>query len=160
MMAEGGDVSRALRRRAVHRAEGGGITREKFPLASMALEGDFASIEKPKKMAISDLKLSPTLDQRVAKGKELQARTNPGNIWEGSGGPEPLMTRQTQLGGDNLRFAAEGGTARGALPVKQVRDKIPAYLTEGEYVLPADVVRSVGLEKLDKLVKKYHRPNA
>lgn len=57
-------------------------------------------------------------------------------------------------------MAAEGGRARGALPVRQVRDKIPAYLSEGEYVIPADVVRSVGLEKLDKMVAKYHRPGA
>jgi hypothetical protein len=52
---------------------------------------------------------------------------------------------------------AGGGRARGALPVKQVRDEIPAMLAEGEYVVPADVVRAVGIEKLDKMVAKYHR---
>lgn len=55
---------------------------------------------------------------------------------------------------------AEGGRAVGALPVKQSRDTIPAMLAEGEYVIPADVVRAVGIEKLDKMVAKYHRPGA
>jgi hypothetical protein len=31
---------------------------------------------------------------------------------------------------------------------KEVRDDIPANLSEGEFVLPADVVRYHGLEKL------------
>ena len=34
---------------------------------------------------------------------------------------------------------------------KEVRDDIPAQLSEGEFVLPADVVRYHGLEKLMKL---------
>jgi hypothetical protein len=32
-----------------------------------------------------------------------------------------------------------------------VRDDIPAQLSEGEFVFPADVVRYIGLEKLMKL---------
>lgn len=48
----------------------------------------------------------------------------------------------------------------GAIPNQQSRDVVPAMLHEGEYVIPADVVRSVGLEKLDKLVAKYHNPEA
>ena len=63
-------------------------------------------------------------------------------------------------------YAAEGGQARGpmrargAVPTRQSRDDIAAYLAEGEYVLPADVVRAIGIEKLDKMVAKYHRENA
>ena len=34
---------------------------------------------------------------------------------------------------------------------KEVRDDIPAQLSEGEFVFPADVVRFIGLEKLMKL---------
>jgi hypothetical protein len=64
------------------------------------------------------------------------------------------------------QFMAEGGhaqgpmRARGVIPSRQARDNIPAYLAEGEYVLPADVVRALGIEKLDKMVAKYHRDNA
>jgi hypothetical protein len=48
----------------------------------------------------------------------------------------------------------------GALPVRQSRDKIPAVLAEGEFVVPADVVRSKGIEFFDKLVQKHHRAGA
>lgn len=54
-------------------------------------------------------------------------------------------------------YYAEGG---GAIPVRQARDKIPAMLAEGEYVIPEDVVRAVGIERLDKMVAKYHRAGA
>lgn len=54
-------------------------------------------------------------------------------------------------------YQAEGGRA---IPRRQSRDKVPAMLSEGEYVLPADVVSALGIEKLDKLVSKYHRSNA
>tara|TARA_R100001460_G_scaffold10204_2_gene24121 strand:- start:172 stop:408 length:237 start_codon:yes stop_codon:yes gene_type:complete len=34
---------------------------------------------------------------------------------------------------------------------EEVRDDIPAQLSEGEFVFPADVVRFIGLEKLMKI---------
>ena len=34
---------------------------------------------------------------------------------------------------------------------EEVRDDIPAQLSEGEFVFPADVVRYIGLEKLMRL---------
>jgi len=55
---------------------------------------------------------------------------------------------------------AEGGRMQGAIPKRQARDTVPALLAEGEYVIPEDVVRAVGIEKLDKMVAKYHRPGA
>lgn len=42
---------------------------------------------------------------------------------------------------------------QGALP-EEVRDDVDAKLSKGEYVLPADVVRYLGLEKIEALVKK------
>jgi hypothetical protein len=182
MMAEGGEVRRD---RAVHRAEGGVIQREQFPLASAVIEGDFTRIENPKQMAIS-APAGPSMTQRFDSGMSMMGRTDPGNVWaEGDQAPPPMMVNQQRLGGDNMAYAAEGGyagvrnlisqvrgrpqmmaeggqpqRARGALPVRQSRDVLPAYLAEGEYVIPADVVRSVGLEKLDKMVAKYHRENA
>ena len=35
---------------------------------------------------------------------------------------------------------------------EEVRDDIPAQLSEGEFVFPADVVRTLGLEKLMNLI--------
>lgn len=57
---------------------------------------------------------------------------------------------------------AEGGRARfrGAIPTRQSRDNIPAWLTEGEYVVPRDVVQAKGIEFFDRLTKKHHRENS
>jgi hypothetical protein len=107
--------------------------------------------------------VGPSALDRLQAGMDAAQNYQGSNVWEGQTSSDPrMLIPQQQLGGDNLRYAAEGGPqrARGALPVRQVRDRIPAFLAEGEYVIPADVVRSVGLEKLDKLVAKYHRENA
>lgn len=45
-------------------------------------------------------------------------------------------------------------------PGGPVDDKIPAMLSDGEYVIPADVVKAKGLEFFDKLKEKYHTPAA
>ena len=63
---------------------------------------------------------------------------------------------------------AEGGAMGGqgsgsqyqVMPNVQARDKIQAYLTPGEVVVPADVVRIKGQEFFDKLIAKHHRPGA
>ena len=60
---------------------------------------------------------------------------------------------------------ADGGDVHeGAGPVRgiggPVDDKIPAMLSNGEYVVPADVVRAKGVEFFDKLKQKYHTPAA
>ena len=146
MMAEGGAV--------------GAISREKFPISKAVIEGDFKRVDgldvKGKKPAISfasrlDNGMQAASDYAASAGSSEQAPIR-----------SEMVVHQTQLTGDGQQYAAEGGRmrARGALPVKQARDNIPAYLTEGEYVVPADVVRAVGLEKLDKMVAKYHRANA
>lgn len=61
-----------------------------------------------------------------------------------------------------LRLA--DGAHVGAGPVSgpggPVDDKIPAMLSNGEYVLPADTVKKIGKGKLDKLVKETHTPAA
>lgn len=41
-----------------------------------------------------------------------------------------------------------------------VDDAVPAMLSDGEYVIPADVVRKKGEEFFDKLIEKYHTPAA
>ena len=39
-----------------------------------------------------------------------------------------------------------------------VDDSVPAYLSDGEYVIPEDVVRAKGEEFFDKLIERYHTP--
>lgn len=41
-----------------------------------------------------------------------------------------------------------------------IDDQVPAMLSDGEYVIPADVVRKKGEEFFDKLIEKYHTPAA
>ena len=59
---------------------------------------------------------------------------------------------------------ADGGTHTGKGPVSgpggPIDDKIPAMLSDGEYVLPADTTAKIGKAKLDKLVKETHTPAA
>lgn len=41
-----------------------------------------------------------------------------------------------------------------------IDDRVPAYLSDGEFVIPADVVRRKGEEFFEKLIEKYHTPAA
>lgn len=50
------------------------------------------------------------------------------------------------------------GHVRG--PGTGISDSIPARLSDGEYVIPADVVKRKGVEFFDKLLDKYHMPAA
>lgn len=56
------------------------------------------------------------------------------------------------------------GTFVGSGPVSgpggPIDDKVPAMLSNGEYVLPADTVKAIGVKKLDKMVKETHTPAA
>lgn len=69
--------------------------------------------------------------------------------------------------GGNVRRTGIGyadGTHVGAGAVEgpggPVDDKIPAMLSNGEYVLPADTAKKIGIKKLDKVVKETHTPAA
>ena len=51
-----------------------------------------------------------------------------------------------------------GGDVKG--PGGPVDDKVPALLSNGEYVLPADTVRAIGVKNLDSMVSETHTPAA
>lgn len=53
-------------------------------------------------------------------------------------------------------FKAEGGSVEG--PGGPTDDKVPAMLSDGEYVLPADTVKAVGVDKLNALRDATHEP--
>lgn len=68
-------------------------------------------------------------------------------------------------GGADGAGYADGGTP--GIRVAQARanpettsDKIPAMLSEDEYVLPADVTAALGIDFLDSLVDRFHVPAA
>ena len=51
---------------------------------------------------------------------------------------------------------ASGGAIEG--PGTGISDSIPARLSDGEYVIPADVVRAKGIAFFDKMLKQHHMP--
>lgn len=58
---------------------------------------------------------------------------------------------------------ADGGEARGGIvsgPGTGISDSIPAKLSDGEYVIPADVVKAKGIKFFDELLDKHHTPAA
>jgi hypothetical protein len=70
-------------------------------------------------------------------------------------------------GGGVPNGGGHGGRIRG--PGNGISDDVPAVndntgqriqLSNGEYIIPADVVRKVGEDKFDSLIKKYHTPAA
>ena len=55
-----------------------------------------------------------------------------------------------------MMSAARGAQVRG--PGTSTSDSIPARLSDGEFVLPADTVRQVGIKSLRDLVSLTHKP--
>lgn len=62
--------------------------------------------------------------------------------------------QQTLLKESGFLRRKEGGPVRG--PGGPRDDKIPAMLSNGEYVLPADTVKKVGVAKLERLRRRTH----
>lgn len=61
-------------------------------------------------------------------------------------------------GGQAIPFNREGHVATGMGDGSGVDDTVPAMLSDGEFVIPADVVRKKGEEFFEKLIAKYHTP--
>lgn len=59
-----------------------------------------------------------------------------------------------------IPFQKDGPVATGTGDGSGVDDSVPAYLSDGEFVIPADVVRVKGTDFFEKLVEKYHTPAA
>jgi hypothetical protein len=83
-----------------------------------------------------------------------------GGLFQGAGMAAGMMYKKADGGyidGRGLRMA-NGGHVDG--PGGPVDDRVPAMLSHGEYVIPADVVQAKGVEFFDKLKEKYHTPAA
>lgn len=59
-----------------------------------------------------------------------------------------------------LPFDDDGHVDTGLGDGSGIDDTVPARISDGEYVIPADVVRQKGVEFFDKLVERYHTPAA
>lgn len=88
-----------------------------------------------------------------------------GGLFKGLGGLAGMAfgAPTGSVGAKLLGFADGGmprkrGMVRG--PGGPVDDMIPAMLSDGEYVIPADTVKAIGKKNLDKVVDKTHTPAA
>lgn len=77
------------------------------------------------------------------------------------GGPvAEAPTNGVVIEGEYSRVQDPMGEVEGPGDGSGIDDQIPAMLSDGEYVIPADVVRAKGEEFFDKLLERYHVPAA
>ena len=120
--------------------------------------GPLVLARNAKKMTISEMKKTGAEGLPIRTGKPIEGLKNlkrTKTLFKKGG---TIMKEQMELfqeGG----LQEEGGTvdpvSGNEVPIgstkEEVRDDIPAQLSEGEFVFPADVVRFIGLEKLMQL---------
>ena len=137
----------------------GKLFRPKDPMKSAIANGDYILIKGPpgketaakatalsKKMsqAVADARMSPT-DRKIKEAEDRLLKKMEGKVSFAEGG---LLDE-----GGSVDEESGNDVPPGALQ-EEVRDDIPAQLSEGEFVLPADVVRYIGLENLMQLRQK------
>ena len=67
---------------------------------------------------------------------------------------QPAATTAPKQQDSTVTMAAQGGLIEG--PGTDTSDSIPANLSNGEYIIPADVVRQLGSNYFDRLVSKHN----
>ena len=102
--------------------------------------------------AASDNADSTSSDASAATGDSASGDSG-GNGGDGASGDGA----GSGSGGDGAGDA-DGGHIQG--PGTSISDSIPAKLSDGEFVISADVVKAVGIDKLQALQDKYHVPAA
>ena len=115
-------------------------------------------MERKKMDVIDEMPISRKAGERIKQRRLEQA--GDGKALEANKGGMPKQMEMFADGG----LKDEGGTIDpvsgndvppGATQ-EEVRDDIPAKLSEGEFVFPADVVRFIGLEKLMAMRQQEH----
>jgi hypothetical protein len=109
--------------------------------------------------------LDPERNARIAEYRAQAEREKQAAAQAAAPVPPPAQP-QSAISGYNGMSATErrmkelglkdGGHVRG--PGTGTSDSIPAMLSDGEFVMPADTVRKVGVRKLQDLVDKTHKP--
>lgn len=59
-----------------------------------------------------------------------------------------------------IPFSKDGPVDQGPSDGSGIDDQVPAMLSRGEFVIPADVVEALGTRHFEKLLEKYHTPAA
>jgi len=95
------------------------------------------------------------------QGQQMAALLNAGGAMYGYSQGYPVRSAD---GGEIHAYKDGHGVTSGPGKVSGsgtgISDSIPARLSDGEYVIPADVVKRKGVEFFDKLLDKYHMPAA
>mgnify|MGYP007086565877 CR=1 FL=1 len=182
MMAEGGHVGtkRAALGGAlgagVHGARvgatgpGGRVVREEFPLAPMATSvgNTYDGELQPVSPTVQHAGVAQRWRERREDADQYTRRGGGSGVggaltmddrWRNAGTALSSFQPTNIWADQQVQYRAEGG-AIGAIPVQQARDRHLVALSDGEYVVPEDVVRAKGIEFFDKLTTRYHRSNA
>jgi len=108
--------------------------------------------DRKKLDVISEMPISRKAGQRIKERRLEEALEKGKALKVNKGGSIPQQMEMFQDGGlkdeGNTVDPVSGNEVPPGATQEEVRDDIPAQLSEGEFVFPADVVRYIGLEKL------------
>jgi hypothetical protein len=138
----------------------GKLYRPKDPMKAAIKSGDYILVEGPPSQETAEkaIAISKRMSDVVAQARTPVDVTDR-NIKEAE---DRMIDQQMKMAFADGGLLDEGGTvdpvSGNEVPAgstqKEVRDDIPAQLSEGEFVFPADVVRYIGLENLMELRQK------
>lgn len=115
-------------------------------------------------VALADGGETPTALRPFETGADQTRQPVPGTAFAmdaGSGGvynAAPQGAIPTPAG--NILSAPDGGMTYGPGDGSGIDDRIPAAVSQGEYIIPADVVRKKGTDFFDKMLEQNHTPAA
>ncbi len=95
-------------------------------------------------------------EQQQTAGMLSAAGSIAGMMIRDGGEVDPAKATQAIPAGPFMEDGMVDGPGDGS----GIDDKVPAMLSQDEYVIPADVVRIKGTEFFDRLVEKHHTPAA
>ena len=112
---------------------------------------EYPSLTKDELTALIGLQIEARQDEVKNEMKRAKAR----QLSKAKGGDIPKQMELFQDGGlkdeGGTKDPVSGNDVPPGATQEEVRDDIPAQLSEGEFVFPADVVRYIGLEKLMRM---------
>jgi len=99
--------------------------------------------------------------QQQQRAGTLQGIGAIGGMFLADGGDVPEGDALLTADGQALPYSRDGAVPEmGMGDGSGIDDQVPAMVSEGEYVIPADVVQAKGTEFFDKLLERYHTPAA
>ena len=123
--------------------------RDKFPVGSIAKEADEVYQIGPLLLA-KNVKLDEV--PRLNEGGAIRTYKEGGVVPMGQQMEMAFMNEGGVLADDGVnRDPVSGNEVPSGSMAEEVRDDVPAMLSEGEYVVPADVVRYHGIDKFEQL---------